>query len=161
MVFHDIGTLPILKVEAFRRCFCNSNNFCTARAGNFDTEGMLTMQPARSQHGKAQRRVRVVSRSTPPRWGSVRFRPPICAYAPWGYIVRVDARAKSRTTPTRKTSPPYFVISHGLFDCAQRLERRSAVYKLGPRRYTGSSEAGSGSHQVCCFMDSVCAKLTM
>ena len=44
--------------------------------------------------------VRVASRSIPPQWESIRFRPLICTYAPWG--VRVDGLAKSRKIPTWK-----------------------------------------------------------
>ena len=40
------------------------------------------------------------------RWGSIRFRPPTCAYALWG--VRVDELAKSRKIPTRKIHRFFF-----------------------------------------------------
>ena len=39
--------------------------------------------------------VRLASRSIPPQWGSIRLRPLICTYAPWGCIVRVGELAKS------------------------------------------------------------------
>ena len=48
-------------------------------------------------------RVRVPSLSTTPQWGSIRSRPPIRTYAPWG--VRVDEQAKSRQMPTRNNLP--------------------------------------------------------
>ena len=45
---------------------------------------------------------RIASPSTPPQWGSSRFRPLTCTYdaPPCGPSVRVDELAKSRKTPT-------------------------------------------------------------
>ena len=45
--------------------------------------------------------VRGAGCSVLPQWGSIRFRPLTCAYAPWG--VRADGLVKPRKTPTRKT----------------------------------------------------------
>ena len=46
--------------------------------------------------------VRVARRPISPQWRSIRCRPLICTYAPWGCIVRVDELAKSRKTPPPK-----------------------------------------------------------
>ena len=62
------------------------------------------------ERGRGDGRVRVTSRSISPQWGSSRFRPPACTYAPWGCIVRVDELAKSRKRPTRNNLPPFPVI---------------------------------------------------
>ena len=46
----------------------------------------------------------------PPQRGSIRFRPLICTYAPWG--VHVGVLAKSTKRPTRKILPFFFVSRH-------------------------------------------------
>ena len=51
--------------------------------------------------------VRAASRPIPPQWGSLRFRPLTCTYAPWG--VRVDELAKSR----KITHPKHFIALGG------------------------------------------------
>ena len=51
-----------------------------------------------------------MSRSTSPRWGSVRFRFAPRTYAPWGCIVRVASRTKSRQVPTRNILPLVSVV---------------------------------------------------
>ena len=50
---------------------------------------------------------RPLQRTSPPQWGSTRFRPLICTYAPWG--IRVVSLPKTRKIPTRKISPLFFV----------------------------------------------------
>ena len=69
--------------------------FCAAAAGG-----------GRRQHGP---RVRVVSRSISPPWGSTRFRVAPRTYAPWGCIVRVANLTKPRKIPTRKILLLFFV----------------------------------------------------
>ena len=51
-------------------------------------------------------KVRAVSRSISPPWGSIRFRLALRTYAPWG--VRVVSQTKSRKIPTRKFLPLFF-----------------------------------------------------
>ena len=53
--------------------------------------------------------VRVLSRSTSPQWGSIRVRLALRTYAPWGVRVVSLTNSKSKKTPTRKTSPLFFV----------------------------------------------------
>ena len=45
------------------------------------------------------------------RWGSIRFHPLACAYAPWA--VRVGELAKSRKIPTRENRPLHFRVFAG------------------------------------------------
>ena len=63
----------------------------------------------------ASSRVPVPRRSIPPRWESIRFRLALRTYdaPPWGCIVPVVSRTKSRKIPTRKTLPPVVVNRRG------------------------------------------------
>ena len=54
--------------------------------------------------------VRGTSRSIPPRWRTIRFRPALRTHAPWGCIVRVVSQTKSRKIPTRDVLPLFPVI---------------------------------------------------
>ena len=58
-------------------------------------------------------KVRLASRSIPPRWGSIRFRLALRTYAPCGPSVRVVSQTKSRKIPTRKVLPLFFVLQGG------------------------------------------------
>ena len=87
-------------------------------------------------------KVRAVGRSIPPPWGSVRFRPPTCTYAPRGCIVRVVERAKSRKIPTRKLLPllSFLWAGHVVKFCAGAVvhradEARPAVLPPVPGRH--------------------------
>ena len=53
--------------------------------------------------------VRIVNPSILAGWGSIRFSPLICTYAPWG--ARADEQTKSRKIPTRKILPFLLVPS--------------------------------------------------
>ena len=64
--------------------------------------------------------VRVASRPIPPQWGSLRFRPPICTYAPRGPSVRVDELAQSRKMPARKALPLFSVSRHWVLQPPRR-----------------------------------------
>ena len=70
--------------------------------------------------------VRVVSRSIPPPWRSIRFRLALRTYAPWG--VRVVSQAKSRKIPTRNILPLFFASRP-----STRTSRRSGATG-GPTR---------------------------
>ena len=65
--------------------------------------------------------------------GSIRFRLALHTYAPWGCIIRVVSRTKSRQTPTRKTSPLFF---HD-----QARSRRRAGYRS--RRASSTTRPGT------------------
>ena len=58
----------------------------------------------------------VPSRSTLPRWGSIRFRLALRTYAPWG--VRVVSQTKSRKIPTRNISPLFAVSRYAALEKA-------------------------------------------
>ena len=86
------------------------------------------VHPRRERCRPRPRDVSPVSRQTPPQWGSTRFRPLICTYAPCGPSVRVDEPAKSRKIPTRKVLR-LFLVSRA----TRRIGFRVATLTTGPR----------------------------
>ena len=70
------------------------NNLSASYADDLAEAVAMGMLEELVREAQAELEVGVASRSTPPPWGSNRFRPLICTYAPWG--ARVDELAKSR-----------------------------------------------------------------
>ena len=94
---------------------------CCARASATLDPGLMDQQA----------KVHAVSRPTPPRWRSIRFRLALRTYnaPPWGVRVVPDRLTKSRKIPTRKILPFLFV--------ARRTPLRNS---LGQKRRAGSPQ---------------------
>ena len=91
-------TVAVLVVTAYMVCVCGAALLVDAYHNYYYDDAARA--PPEAPH------VRAVSRSIPPQWGSVRFRPLACTCAPSGCTVRADELTKSRKIPTRGVLPP-------------------------------------------------------
>ena len=88
------GALPACKRKAdAMRCLVHTSVVYPTHPTRSLCVGMMVHADLLRGDSRQVSLVRVVSRAISPKWGSIRSRPLICAYAPWG--VRVDELAKS------------------------------------------------------------------
>ena len=148
---HHLGVVPPITLSCHQPCSPYPSLCCRAthrapchQACSPCWSRARRQAPRRTQSKTPSSRVRAVSRTMPPRLGSIRFRSPLRAYdaPPWGVRVVPDRLTKSRKTPTRKILPRSFLAS--------RSGRRPGGGE-GPGRGPGCQADGARCHDGYCM----------